>query len=105
MVVFIQYIGNKDTSAVYPNSLQENRKKCIRCSPVVEKHNPFYADFSIKEENVDWMQGEEEVSIATSALELKTKYSKQFKIIAGESDYVTSAHNTGLGEQQNITDD
>ncbi len=51
------------------------------------------------------MQGEEEVSIATNALELKTKNSKQFKIIAGESEYVLSAHNTGLGELQNITDD
>ncbi len=43
--------------------------------------------------------------IATNALELKTKNSKQFKIIAGESEYVSSAHNTGLGELQNITDD
>jgi hypothetical protein len=51
------------------------------------------------------MQGEEEVSIATNELELKTKNSKQFKIIAGESEYVSSAHNTGLGELQNITDD
>ncbi len=46
------------------------------------------------------MQGEEEVSIATNALELKTKNSKQFKIISGESEYVSSAHNTGLGELQ-----
>jgi hypothetical protein len=37
-------------------------------------------------------------------LELKTKNSKQFKIIAGESEYVSSAHNTGFGELQNITD-
>ncbi len=51
------------------------------------------------------MQGEEEVSIATNALELKTKNSKQFKIIAGGSEYVSSAHNTGLEELQNITDD
>jgi hypothetical protein len=54
---------------------------------------------------LDWMQGEEEVSIATDALELKTKNSKQFKIIAGESEYVSSARNTGLGELQNIIDD
>ncbi len=53
---------------------------------------------------MDWMQGEEEVSIATNALELKTKNSKQIKIIAGESEYVSSAHNTGLGELENITD-
>jgi hypothetical protein len=37
MVVFIRYIRNKDTSAVCPKSLQVNRKKHFRCSPVVEK--------------------------------------------------------------------
>jgi hypothetical protein len=68
----------------------------------LKKNNPFYADVSIKEENLDWMQGEEEVSIATNALELKTKNSKQYKIITGESEYVSPAHNTGLEEQQNI---
>jgi hypothetical protein len=51
------------------------------------------------------MQGEEEVSIATNALELKTKNSKQFKIIAGKSEYVSSAHNTGLEYLEFITDD
>ena len=35
---------------------------------------------------------------------MKTKNSKQFKIIAGESECVSSAYNTGLGELQNITD-
>jgi hypothetical protein len=51
------------------------------------------------------MQGEEEVLIATNALELKTKNSKPFKIIAGESEYVSSAHNTGLEDLEFITDD
>ena len=103
MVVFIQYIGNKDTSAVYPKSLQVNRKNVLDTLLCLKKHNPFYADVSIKEENLDWMQGEEEVSIATNALELKTKNSKQFKIIAGKSEYVSSVHNNGLEELQNIT--
>ncbi len=71
----------------------------------MKKHNPFYADVSIKKENLHWMQGEEEVSIATNALELKTKNSKQFKIIAGKSEYVSSAHNTGLEDLEFITED
>jgi hypothetical protein len=71
----------------------------------LKKHNPFYADVSIKKENLHWMQGEEEVSIATNALELKTKNSKQFKIIAGKSEYVSSAHNTGLEDLEFITED
>jgi hypothetical protein len=104
MVVFIQYIGNKDTSAVYPKSLQVNRKNVLDALLWLKKHNPFYADVSIKEENLDWMQGEEEVSIATNALELKTKNSKQFKINAGKSEYVSSAHNTGLEDLEFITD-
>jgi hypothetical protein len=81
-----------------------NRKNILEALLWLKKQNPFYADVSIKEENLDWMQGEEEVSIATNALELKTKNSKQYKIITGESEYVSTAHNTGLEEQQNIAD-
>jgi hypothetical protein len=104
MVVFIRYIGNKDTSAVYPKSLQVNRKNILDALLWL-KHNPLYANVSIKEENLDWMKGEEKVSIATNALELKTNNSKQFRIIAGESEYVSSAHNTGLEDLEFITDD
>jgi hypothetical protein len=41
MVVFIQYIGNKDTSTVYPKSLCVNRKKCDRSSSLVKKAQSF----------------------------------------------------------------
>jgi hypothetical protein len=41
MVVFIWYIGNKDTSAVYPKSLRVNRK-CVRSSSLVEKTQSFF---------------------------------------------------------------
>jgi hypothetical protein len=105
MLVFIQYIGNKDTSAVYPKSLQVNRKNILEAILWLKKHNPFYADVSIKEENLDWMHWEEEVSIATNAFELKTKNSKQYKIITGKSEYTSPAQNTGLEVGQNITDD
>jgi hypothetical protein len=76
MVVFIRYIGNKDTSAVYPKSLGVSRRNVLDALLWLKEHNPIYANVSIKEENQDWMQGEEEVSIATNALELKTKNSK-----------------------------
>ncbi len=84
--------------------MRVNKKNVLDALLWLKKHNPFYANVSIKEENPDWMQGEEEVSIATNALELKTKNSKQFKIIASEPECVSYAHNTGLGELQNITD-
>ena len=92
MIVFIRYIGNKDTTAVYPKSLRVNRKNVLEALLWLKKNNPFYADVTIKEENLHWMQGEEEVSIATNAFELKTKNSKNLKIIADESEYVSSAH-------------
>ena len=42
----------------------------------LKKHNPFYANVSIREDNLDWMQGEKEVSIATNAEKFETKNSK-----------------------------
>ncbi len=50
------------------------------------------------------MQGGEEVLIATNAMKFETKNSKQFKIIAGESEYVSSAHITQLDTSKNDTD-
>jgi hypothetical protein len=67
IVVFIWYIGNKDTSAVYPKSLRVNRKKCVTSLLWLKKHNPFYANISIRENNLEWMQGEDEVLIASNA--------------------------------------
>ena len=45
------------------------------------------------------MQGEEEVSIATNVEKFKTKNSKQFQIIASESEYVSAAQVTNLDNQ------
>ncbi len=41
MVVFIQYIGNKDTSAVYPKSLCVNRKNVLETLLWLKKHILF----------------------------------------------------------------
>jgi hypothetical protein len=84
MVVFIWYIGNNDTSAVYPKSLRVNRKNALEALLWLKKHNPFYSYVSIREDNLEWMQGEDEVSIASNAEKFKTKNSKQFQIIASE---------------------
>jgi hypothetical protein len=104
MVVFIWYIGNKDTSALNLKSLRVNRKNVLEALFWLKKHNPFYANVSVREDNLDWMQGEEKVSIATNAMKCETKNSKQFKIIAGESEYVSSAHITQLDTSKNNTD-
>ena len=73
MVVLIRYLGNKDTCAVYPKSLRVKRKNVLEALIWLKKHNPLYFNTSIRENNLDWMQGEEEVSIATNAEKFQTK--------------------------------
>jgi hypothetical protein len=34
---------------------------------MVEKHNPHYADITINELNLDWMNGKNEANIGTQA--------------------------------------
>ena len=45
------------------------------------------------------MQGEDEVLIGSNAEKFKTKNSKQFQIIASESEYVSAAQVTNLNNQ------
>ncbi len=79
MVVFIWYLGNKDTCAVYPKSLREKRKNVLEALIWLKKHNPLYSDISIRENNLYWMQGEEEVSIATNAEKFQTKIQRRYE--------------------------
>jgi hypothetical protein len=92
IVVFIRYIGNKDTSAVYPKSLRVNRRNVLEALVWLKKHNPFYADVRINEANLDWMNNEEEVNIGTNATVLHAKYSKRYNVIAGKLEHVSVAH-------------
>ncbi len=39
VVVFICYIGNKDTSAVYPKSLRVNKQNVLEALLWLKKHN------------------------------------------------------------------
>jgi hypothetical protein len=88
MIVFIRYLGNKDTCAVYPKLLCVNRKNVLEALLWLKKHNPHYSDISIRENNLDWMQGEKEVSIATNAEQFQTKNSNQIRIISSEPKFV-----------------
>jgi hypothetical protein len=105
MVVFIRYIGNKDTSAVYPKSLRVNKKNVVEALLWLKKHNPFYANVSIREDNLEWMQGEDEVLIASNAEKFKTKNLKQNQIIASETEYVSAAQVTNLNNQAQDSSD
>jgi hypothetical protein len=63
VVLFICYIGNKDTSAVYPKSLHVNKQNALEALVWLKKHNPHYADVTINESNLDWMNGKNEANI------------------------------------------
>jgi hypothetical protein len=88
MLVFIRYIGSKDTCAVYPKYLHVNRRNVLEALIWLKRHNPFYAVVCIREENLDWMEGKDKVSISTNAIKLKNKDLKQARIIADESEYM-----------------
>ncbi len=71
----------------------------------LKEHNPFYASISIREDNWEWMQGKDEVLITTNAEKFKAKNSKQFQIIASETEYVSAAQATNLDNQAQDSSD
>jgi hypothetical protein len=86
------YIGNKDTSAVYPKSLRVNKQYVLTALLWLKKHNPHYADITINELNLDWMNGKHEANIGTQASILKTKDTQRYKINATEEEVVSNVH-------------
>jgi hypothetical protein len=102
MVVFIWYLGNKDTCVVHPKSLRAKRKNVLEALIWLKKHNPLYFDISIRENNLDWMQDEEEVSIATNAEKFQTKNSKQIQIISSELEFVSPSTQQDSPDCNNI---
>jgi hypothetical protein len=93
VVVFIRYIGIKDTSAVYPKSLRVNKQNVLEVLPWLKKHNSYYANITINELNLDWMNGQNEANIGTQASILKTKDMQRYKINATEEEVVSNVHN------------
>jgi len=73
VLVFICYIGNKDTSAVYPKSMRVNRRNVIEALLWLKKYNPLYQDVTIKESNLDWMKDKDEVGRKEKSYQPKTR--------------------------------
>ncbi len=90
--MFICYIGNKDTSAVYPKSLRVNKQNVLEALLRLKKHNPHYADVTINELNLDWMNETNEANIGTQAIILKTKDTQCYKINTTEEEVVSNCH-------------
>jgi hypothetical protein len=92
VVVFVCYIGNKDTSAVYPKSLRVNKQNVLEALLWLKKHNPYYEDTTINESNLDWMNGKNEANIGTQGTILKTKDMQGYKINATKEEVVSNYH-------------
>ena len=94
IVTFIRNIGNKETSSVFPTSLRVNRIKVLNALVWLKKHNPFYANIKINEENLDWMDGKEEVNLGTEGVNLDIKCTARSKKENEEEEYVSKSHET-----------
>jgi hypothetical protein len=70
---------------------------------MVEKHNPHYADITINESNLDWMNGKNEANIGTQATILKTKDTQCYMINATEEEVVSNVHKPF--ENNDLSDD
>jgi hypothetical protein len=68
----------------------------------LKKHNPLYSDISIRESNLNRMQGEEEVSIATNAEKFQTKNSRHIRIISSEPEFVLTSMQDDSPDCDNI---
>ncbi len=86
--MFICYIGNKDTSAVYPKLLCINKQNVLEALLWLKKHNAYYANITINESNLDWMNDQNEANIRTQASILKTKDTQRYKINTTEEELV-----------------
>ena len=94
-------IGNKDTDNLFPTSLRVNRVKVVKALKWLQKHNPFYRNIKIKEENFDWMNSAEEVNMGSEDVVLNMKESARSKMKETEDEHVSNVHST----EQDVDDD
>lgn len=92
LLTFVRNIGNKDTDAVFPISLRVNRLKVLNALKWLKKHNPFYRNIKIKEENLDWMNGADEVNMGTDGVVLKMKENPKSQLKETEDEHVSNVH-------------
>ena len=94
MITFIRNIGNKDTDNVFPTSLRVNCHKVVKALKWLQKHNPFYRNIKIKEENFDWMNGADEVNMGSDCVVLNMKENARSKMKETEDEHVSNVHST-----------
>jgi hypothetical protein len=72
--------------------LRVNKQNVLEALLWLKKHNAHYADITINEPNLDWMNGQNEANIRTQASILKTKDTQRYKINATEEEVVSNVH-------------
>lgn len=92
ILVFVRYIGNKDTTAVYPKSMRVNRRNVIDALNWLKKHNPHYSNVTITESNLDWMKGNDEANLGQEGTILSTKTSQRYKVMTTQEETISYAH-------------
>jgi hypothetical protein len=94
ILTFVRNIGNKDTTSIFPTSLRVNRIKVLNALHWLKRHNPFYHNIRIREENLDWMKGSNEVNVGTNGIELNI-LNRPFSVRQDEEEeYVSKSHST-----------
>jgi hypothetical protein len=72
--------------------LRVNKQKVLEALLWLKKHKANYANITINESNLDWMNGQNEANIGTQASILKTKETQCYKINAIEEEVVSNVH-------------
>ena len=96
LLTFVRNIGNKDTDAVFPISLRVNRVKVLTALHWLKKHNPFYRNINIREENLDWMNGADEVNMGTNGIILNMKENSKSQLKDTEDEHVSNVHSANI---------
>ncbi len=92
ILVFICYIGNKDTSVVYPKAMRVNRQNVIEALLWLKKHNPHYRNITINESNLDWMKNKDEANIGQEGEIISTKDTQRYTVLSTEEKMVANKH-------------
>ena len=79
LLTLVRNIGNKDTDNVFPTSLRVNCLKVINALKWLQKHNIFYRNIKIKENNFDWMNGTEEVNMGPDGVILNMAFQMSYQ--------------------------
>ena len=94
LLAFVRNTGSKDTGNVFPVSLRVNRLKVVNALKWLQKHNPFYRNIKIKEENFDWMNDAEEVNMGSDGVVLNMKENARSKMKETEDEHISNVHST-----------